>query len=76
MKKDKIKVIITFQSMSDAIYVEKILKAEKVKGRLIPVPRKISSGCGIAWCSDIELKEGIIKIIGQNKANIGEIFEM
>ncbi|MDO5088954.1 MAG: DUF3343 domain-containing protein [Leptotrichiaceae bacterium] len=76
MKESKSKIIITFQSTSDAIYLEKILKAEKIKGRLIPVPRKISSGCGMAWCSDIGLKENIMKIVRQKEAEIGEIFEM
>ena len=46
MKEKKLKLIITFESMSDAINLEKILKKKNIEGRLIPVPREISSGCG------------------------------
>ena len=46
IREKKLKLIITFESMSDAINLEKILKKKNIEGRLIPVPREISSGCG------------------------------
>ena len=75
MKEKKLKLIITFESMSDAINLEKILK-KNIEGRLIPVPREISSGCGTVWCSDIELKEQIMEIISHEKADINKIYEI
>lgn len=76
MKEKKLKLIITFESMSDAINLEKILKKKNIEGRLIPVPREISSGCGTVWCSDIELKEQITEIISHEKTDINKIYEI
>lgn len=36
-----------FKSMSYALKAEKILKAENIPHKLIPVPKQISSDCGI-----------------------------
>lgn len=39
--------IMLFKSVSYALKAEKILKAEKLPHKLIPVPKQISSDCGI-----------------------------
>ena len=39
--------VILFKSVSYALKAEKILKAEKLPHKLIPVPKQISSDCGI-----------------------------
>jgi hypothetical protein len=45
-------VALLFNSVSHAMMAEKILKAEGVSNKLIPVPRHISSDCGV--CLRIE----------------------
>ncbi len=39
--------------------MEKACKERGVPGRLIPVPRVISAGCGLSWCAEIAEKENI-----------------
>jgi hypothetical protein len=41
--------ILTFHTTSAAMAMEKFAMEAGVKGRLIPVPREISAGCGLAW---------------------------
>lgn len=41
--------IITFDTTSHAIAMEKYCKEHQIKGRLIPIPATISAGCGICW---------------------------
>lgn len=60
--------IITFHTTSAAMAMEKYCNENAIKGRLIPVPRQLSAGCGLAWrmepadyevfCKEIE-KSGI-----------------
>jgi hypothetical protein len=38
---------ILVYSTSHAIRIEKMLKEQKVVGKLIPVPRQLSSDCGV-----------------------------
>ena len=51
MREKEEKLIITFHTTSAAIAMEKHCKANGLPGRLIPVPRSITSDCGMAWAA-------------------------
>ncbi len=76
MFKKSLKIIITFSTTSEALKMEKVCKANQIKGRLIPVPREISAGCGMAWSSEVELKEKLVRITVENNIKINGIYEM
>ena len=59
MREKEEKLIITFHTTSAAIAMEKHCKANGLPGRLIPVPRSITSDCGIAWSSPPELRSAL-----------------
>ena len=54
MREKSWKYIVTFHTTTAAMAFEKLCEAKAVPGRLIPVPKEISSGCGLAWCVDFE----------------------
>ena len=41
-------IVLTFQQLTDALMFEESAKKKEPEFRLIPVPRKISSSCGLA----------------------------
>ena len=49
MRKKELKLVLTFHTTADAMAMEKACKEQNAPGRLIPVPRAISAGCGLAW---------------------------
>ena len=53
------KLVITFHTTADAMAMEKVCKEQNIPGRIIPVPRAISAGCGLAWCAQLEEREEI-----------------
>ena len=59
MRKKELKLVVTFHTTADAMAMEKICKERKVPGRIIPVPRAISAGCGLAWCAQLSEREEI-----------------
>ena len=59
MRKKELKLVVTFHTTADAMAMEKACKNEKVSGRLIPVPRAISAGCGLSWCAPLEAREDV-----------------
>lgn len=59
------RIIIAFHTTSDAILMERLCKEKGVKGRLIPVPREISAGCGLAWCSGPAEEERLRELMKQ-----------
>lgn len=42
-------VVLTFSTTTAAMSMEKKCGEQKIPGRLIPVPREITAGCGLAW---------------------------
>ena len=56
-------VIVTFPTTTQAMKMEKAARACGAPGRLIPVPREISAGCGMAWSAEAEAKEALKRLI-------------
>ena len=54
MRAKELKLVVTFHTTSEAMAAEKACKQYGAPGRLIPVPRSISAGCGLAWCAKLE----------------------
>lgn len=57
MLKKKPTLIITFATTTQAMAVEKFCAQNGLPGRLIPVPREITAGCGLSWKALPEEKE-------------------
>ena len=49
MRKKKPYQILTFHTTSAAMAMELYCNEHDIPGRLIPVPRELSAGCGLAW---------------------------
>ena len=49
MRKKKPYQILTFHTTSAAMAMELYCKEHAISGRLIPIPRELSAGCGLAW---------------------------
>lgn len=63
MRKKELKLVITFHTTADAMAMEKVCKEKDSPGRLIPVPRAISAGCGLAWCAELENREQLLEVM-------------
>jgi hypothetical protein len=64
------KVIAVFESTRTAINAEKLCMMNAVSCQVIPVPRDISSDCGIALEVDEGDREAVEKIFGQEKLKV------
>lgn len=45
-------LVLTFHTTAAAMETERVCAGAGIPGRLFPVPRQLSSDCGIAWASD------------------------
>lgn len=70
MRKKELKLVVTFHTTADAMAMEKACKEYQVPGRIIPIPRAISAGCGLSWCAALEEREQIVEMM--RKAGIEE----
>lgn len=59
MREKQMRLIVTFFTTADAMATEQYCHSHQLEGRLIPVPRAISSDCGIAWSCPVEQREAM-----------------
>lgn len=76
MRQKEWKLIITFHTTSEAIAFEKACKEEEKPGRMIPVPRELSAGCGLAWCTVPSEREGMTELLAKNHIECEEMAEL
>jgi hypothetical protein len=62
-------VVLLFNSVSHAMMAEKILIKESIPHKLIPVPRHISSDCGVCLRIEADHEESIRALLN-SKAEI------
>ena len=63
MRKKELKLVVTFHTTADAMAMEKACKENNTPGRIIPVPRAISAGCGLSWCAALDEREEIVAMM-------------
>lgn len=59
MREKALSLIITFHTTTAAMAMESICAEKALPGRLIPVPREITAGCGMAWKAPVESREAL-----------------
>ncbi len=76
MANKELYAVVTFHTTTGAMHMEKVAKESGAAGRLIPVPRVISAGCGLSWREPIENKEWIVSLIEENEIDMDEVYEL
>ena len=57
------KCVVTFRTTTGAMAMECSCKAAGVPGRLIPVPRTITAGCGMCWAASPSAREAVEELV-------------
>ena len=65
MLKKKLSLILTFATTTQAMAVEAFCHRQGLPGRLIPVPREITAGCGLSWKALPEEKDILLEALGR-----------
>ena len=76
MREKKQYVIFAFSSTTQAMAAESFFQSGGLPGRLIPVPREITAGCGFAWrapVSDRELLVSALRSAGLGWESVTEL---
>ncbi|MFQ9509932.1 MAG: DUF3343 domain-containing protein [Lachnospiraceae bacterium] len=76
MRKKELRIVITFQSTTSAMAMEKLCKEKGLSGRLIPVPRCITAGCGLAWSASPEARLTLEQFINNTPICYDQIYEL
>ena len=59
MRRREARLIVAFRTTHDAMTFEDYCHQRGAEGRLIPLPREISAGCGLAWSAPPDDEAGL-----------------
>ena len=76
MKQVTDKFIVTFPTTMAAIAMETACTEDGTPGRLIPVPTKISAGCGMCWAADYAAEDAVMATISAHDLAFEEIHRL
>ena len=65
MREKKPALIVSFPTTTDAMGMERMCAENQLPGRLIPVPREISAGCGLAWKAPVDAQAYLTDAMSQ-----------
>lgn len=70
------RILITFFTTTQAMRMEDCCRRAGENGRLIPVPGKISAGCGLGWMTEKRCRERLISFMTAQKLEWQGIYEL
>lgn len=76
MRKKELRLVITFHTTAAAMAVESLCMRQGLSGKLISVPRSLTSDCGIAWSAPVELRETLESVLMQSGIEIAGFHEL
>lgn len=76
MRQKQKKIVFAFASTAIAMKMEKTMKEAGAPGRLIPVPKEITAGCGLAYIAEPEEKEQLEAIMKENDITAEIVVEL
>ena len=72
----KLCLVISFKRTVDARAVEEHCIKNGIGGRLIPLPKEISAGCGLAWKCEVSQEDEMKKVIAALKIECDKMSEI
>ena len=76
MTEPELKSVVIFYSTSGAIKTESLAKKQGITVKLIPVPRHLSSDCGICLRFNSDDIKKIEKILSDNHIEFDSIYDL
>lgn len=76
MRPKELQCIITFHTTTEALLFEQAAREAGFAGRIIPIPREITAGCGLAWRDRINRREDLERLLMGHKLGFDQIYEL
>lgn len=76
MRPKELQCVVTFQTTTEAMAFEEAAKEKGFSGRIIPLPRAIAAGCGLAWREDPKCRASLEKLLSEHYLGYDRIYEL
>lgn len=75
MKEQGLKLLLSFETTTSAMAMERACRREGMDGRLIPIPRDLAAGCGMVWRARVSDRSTLVDIANREGIAISGIHE-
>lgn len=65
MGKRQPRIVVTFHTTTEAIAMRQSAAQAGLRGRLVPIPRQLSAGCGLAWSEPADNEDELMRHIAR-----------
>ena len=76
MRTKTLQLLVTFSSTVQAMAFEQAAWEAGLPGRLIPVPKAITAGCGLAYKAPPEARKAVEALLSERECAIEGIWEL
>ena len=76
MRAKSLRVVVTFHTTTAAMAMEDSCMKEGLPGRLIPVPREITAGCGMAWSAPAAERRRLEQAAAERGLPLSAVYEL
>ena len=74
MREKQERFVVTFATTTGAMAMERACRAAGLPGRLIPVPRSITAGCGMCWSSPPDARQELEALVIREKLDVDGLY--
>lgn len=74
MREKQERFVVTFATTTGAMAMEQACRAAGLPGRLIPVPRSITAGCGICWAAPPEARQALEELVIREQLDVDGLY--
>ena len=76
MREKQPRFVVTFRTTAEAMAMEKQCRETGVPGRLIPLPRAISAGCGMCWSAPPGSRGAVEELLMTSGLRVDGLYDM
>ena len=76
MRQPKEHFVVTFATTTGAMAMEEACRAQNIPGRLIPVPRSITAGCGMCWAAPPDASKAVEQLVIREKLDVSGLYSV
>ncbi len=74
MRQKAERCVVTFRTTAGAMAMESACREAGLPGRLIPVPRSITAGCGLCWAAPPSVREALEELVIKKRLDADGIY--
>jgi hypothetical protein len=76
MRQPKEYFVVTFATTTGAMAMEEACRTQNIPGRLIPVPRSITAGCGMCWAAPPDASKAVEQLVIREKLDVSGLYSV